>query len=88
MAEIAKNNMLFVGDDDKRVQQHCISELQKQTYFLIGKMLALSVMHGGPPPVFFALSVVDYIFYGTIDVCPSDVPDRQIQEALIEVIFF
>lgn len=44
-------------------------------------MIALSILHGGPGPVFFAPVVVDYLFGGISAVKPSvdDVPDEDIQ---------
>ena len=37
-------------------------------------MIALSILHGGPGPSFFAPSIVDYLFGGISSVNPSD-PD-------------
>ena len=41
-------------------------------------MIALSILHGGPGPVFFARSVIDYIFGGIANVGARDIPDLQI----------
>lgn len=48
----------------------------------MGKTIALSAIHGGPGPSFFAYFVVDYIFggLGTVSLRPSDIPDLVIQD--------
>ena len=48
-------------------------------------MIALSILHGDPGPVFFAPVVIDYLFGGIAGVkacCVEDVPDRVIQTKL------
>ena len=44
-------------------------------------MIALSILHGGPGPIFFSPVVVDYLFGGISGVKPSffDVPDEDLQ---------
>lgn len=44
-------------------------------------MIALSILHGSPGPVFFAPVIVDYLFGGISAVKPSvdDVPDEDLQ---------
>jgi hypothetical protein len=86
-ADIARKNMIFNGDDYRRVPRHCVMELENRTYYNVGKILALSLMHGGPAPRFLARTVVDYIVYGSAQASPLDVPDQAIQESLIKVIF-
>ena len=83
--EIAKKEMLFMGPNERRVPRHCITELQKRTYFVVGKIFALSLMHGGPAPTFLAPSIVHYIMSGCTEADVVDVPDKQIQETLFKV---
>ena len=52
---------------------------------MVGKMIALSILHGGPGPVFFARSVIDYIFGGIANVGARDIPDLQIQSLIQRV---
>ena len=85
-ADIARKNMIFNGDDYRRVPRHCVMELENRTYYNVGKIPALSLMHGGPAPRFLARTVVDYIVYGSAQASPFDVPDQAIQESLIKVI--
>ena len=55
--------------------------LQDETILYIGKIIALSILHGGPGPVFFSPAIVDYLFGGMSAVMPSidDVPDINLQ---------
>ena len=56
-----------------------------ELYLYVGRMIALSILHGGPGPVFFAPIIVDYLFSGISAVKPSinDVPERQLQLKVI-----
>ena len=83
--EIAKKNVLFRGDGNRRVPRHCVGELKKKTFFIVGKMLALSLMHGGPAPTFLADSIVNYILHGNTDGKVTDVPDQSVQDVLLKV---
>lgn len=55
--------------------------MQDEQYLYVGRMIALSVLHGGPGPVFFSPVVVDYLFGGVPLVKPKidDVPDKTLQ---------
>ena len=50
-------------------------------------MIALSILHGGPGPSFFAPSIVDYLFGGISSVKPSieDVPEESLKKKIIKV---
>ena len=39
----------------------CMHCSQDEMYMYIGRMVALSILHGGPGPVFFAPVVIDYL---------------------------
>ena len=47
IAEVARKNMLFCDVDGKRIPRRCVMELQKQTYCLIGKIIAFSLIQLG-----------------------------------------
>ena len=53
----------------------------------MGKMIALSILHGGPGPVFLAPVIIDYLFGGiaSVKACVEDVPDCEIQAKLRKV---
>ena len=44
-------------------------------------MITLSILHGGPGPVFFAPVIVDYLFGGisAVKPCIEDVPNEALQ---------
>jgi len=63
IGSIATNNSLFCGKDDCRVPAPNMVELTNKTYLHVGEMIAVSLVHGGPAPTFFAPSFVDYILY-------------------------
>ena len=71
MNAIRKNNSLLDGPLTTCVVRHNTTALQNELYLCIGKMITLSIVHGGPGPSFFAESVVDYIFNGLGSVSAS-----------------
>ena len=87
MGAIATNNNLFQGENHCRVPAPNMAELQKHTYHYVGRMMAVSLIHGGPSPVFLATSVVNYIFYGISKVraTVNEVPIHTIKSKLKEV---
>ena len=64
-----------------------VIELNKKTYFHIGQILSISLVHGGPAPSFFAEPVADYILYGLekVKVSIADMQDRAIKRKLQKV---
>ena len=60
---------------------------QDELFLMVGKMIALSILHGGPGPVFFARCVIDYMFGGIANVsaCIQDIPHLQIQSLIQRV---
>lgn len=61
-----------------------VVELGKQTYKYVGEMLAVSLIHSGPAPGFFAPSVADYIIHGMrkVRAMATEVPDPEMAEKL------
>ena len=45
---IKENNSLLIGPTTQRAIRHNTKALQDELYLCIGKMIALSVVHGGP----------------------------------------
>ena len=60
---------------------------QDELFMYVGRMCALSILHGGPGPVFLAPVIVDYLFGGISQVKPDidDVPDEQLQSKIRKV---
>ena len=87
MGTLVGNNSLFCGDVNARLLRHNLIELNKKTFFHVGQVLALSLIHGGPSPSFFAEPVADYIMHGLkkVKACVTDVQDDVIKQSLQKV---
>ena len=55
ISSIARNNSLFTGDETHCVPAHNVMEVEKNTYYYVGVMLAISIVHGGPVHHFFLM---------------------------------
>ena len=87
MKSISEYTSIFCGPSDNKVPRHNVLELQKKTYYYIGVLFGLSLIHGGPAPQFFSSAVADYIIYGASNVKarPLDVVDSEIREKIEKV---
>ena len=87
MNAIRENNSLLDGPMTTCVLRHNTSALQNELYLCMGKMISLSIVHGGPGPSFFAECVVDYIFngLGLVSAKIVDIPDAGIKERIQKV---
>ena len=85
--EITSNNSLFCGEDENRVPLPNVAALEKELYRYVGQMIAVSLVHGGPAPTFFAPSVIDYFIKGIKGTNPriGEVPSTHIRRKLEEV---
>lgn len=57
-------------------------------FLAVGRMIALSILNGGPGPTFLSPAVVDYLFGGisTVKAQIEDVPDMLTREKLRQVL--
>ena len=79
--------MLFDGCEQRRIARHNVIELQGESYLIAGRVIALSLMYGGPAPQFFARPVAEYLLGITAyTVSIEDVPDQCIQKSLLQVL--
>ena len=87
MGEISANNSLFCGQENIRIPAANMAAFEKHTYKHVGQMIAVSLLHGGPAPTFFAPSIVDYIIHGITRVKLSidEVPNPIIKSKLFKV---
>ncbi|KAG2457928.1 G2E3 ligase, partial [Polypterus senegalus] len=60
--------------------------LANDEYFTIGRIIAVSLIHGGPGPQFLSPNLVNYIV-GTGEISPSieDISDPDIHKMLLKV---
>ena len=86
MSSLNWQESLLEGPRDRRIMRHNTKALDDDVYRTIGKIVALSIIHGGPGPVFLAESVVNYLFDGKqVKVQIGDIPDVSIQDKLKKV---
>ena len=87
IGELTSNNSLFQGKENARMPFHNIGELQKNTYFHVGQIFALSLVNGGPGPQCLSNSVVDYLFYGLHKIrgVVEDLPNEEIKKKIQKV---
>ena len=84
IAEVANNNSLFEGSDG-RVPVMNVLELERKTYFYVGQMMALSLLHGGPAPTFFSKAAAKFFASSEIHASADDVADVQIRNSIQKV---
>ena len=64
LKQITMNTSLFEGPEERLLPTHNPLALINKEYLCIGKMLAASILQGGPAPEFFAESVAEYWLRG------------------------
>ncbi len=75
---------LFVGSEENRLLSCFSKELQDGDYFLAGKIIAVSIVHGGPGPENFSPILFDSIVKGpeAVKVSVDDVFDHEAKQQL------
>ena len=78
---------LFHGWPQNVVLAHSIEALADNRYFLVGKLIAMCLVQGGQPPVYFSTAVADYLVHGEITSkpCIDDIYDPEIQRKIRNV---
>ena len=61
--------------------------LQTDMYFMVGRIMAVSLVHGGPSPTFLSRTLFDAIIKGMDRVSPTiqDIHDRTLRQQLEDV---
>ena len=87
LMKAVSQHSLLTGPPLRKVMVHNTLALQKQYYRYLGEAIVLSVTQGGPGPLCFAQSIVDYLQGGIERVTPriEDIPNDNIQELLRRV---
>ena len=62
MNSLNSQESVFEGPLDKSLLQHNTIALDKDVYKIVGKIITLSFVHGGPGPTFLADAIIYYIF--------------------------
>lgn len=66
---------------------HLFTALKENLYYEAGKMLAISLVHGGPSPGFFSQTLFNCLVCGPENTLPTldDVSDFNVAQVLIRV---
>lgn len=66
---------------------HLFTALKENHYYEAGKMLAISLVHGGPSPGFFSKTLFNCLVFGSENTFPTldDVSDFDVAQILIRV---
>ncbi|XP_032363602.1 G2/M phase-specific E3 ubiquitin-protein ligase-like, partial [Etheostoma spectabile] len=81
-----RNRPIFDGPQERRYLVYNPTAVREDEYYLAGKMIAVSIIHGGPAPHFLSKDLVNHIigkpsFSATVE----DVKDEDIGRALHQV---
>ncbi|XP_035183627.1 G2/M phase-specific E3 ubiquitin-protein ligase [Oxyura jamaicensis] len=81
-----QNSSLFEGSSAKNLSLDS-QALKENLYFEAGKMIAVSLVHGGPPPGFFSKILFDCLVYGPENVTPNleDVADIDVAQTIKKI---
>ena len=87
LSAIESNSSLLSGIEFSCTPTHNVCELEKMSYFYIGVIIALSLVHGGPAPHFFSPAVADYTVYGVqkVRATIADIPSCNMQNSIQKV---
>ena len=83
MEAMGNQHMLLEGPKGSCTPKHNLMALQSKQFYLIGKIIALSVLNGGPAPKFFSQPILDYLLYGHVNGTRANAlcsPDRDAGE--------
>ncbi|XP_015720452.1 G2/M phase-specific E3 ubiquitin-protein ligase isoform X4 [Coturnix japonica] len=81
-----QNSSLFEGSSAKNLSIDP-QALKENLYFEAGKMIAVSLVHGGPSPGFFSKTLFDCLVYGPENVKPNldDVADAGVMQTIKKI---
>ncbi|NWH61104.1 G2E3 ligase, partial [Geococcyx californianus] len=81
-----QNSPLFEGSSAKNLSFN-FQAVKENLYFEAGKMIAVSLVHGGPPPGFFSKTLFNCLVYGPENVKPAleDVADVDVAETIKKI---
>ena len=87
MKTALQHPMLFIGWPDHVIPVHNNNAVAENKYYLVGKIIATSLVQGGEPPVCFSAAVADFIVYDYVrsKPCIDDIPESDVCEAMKKV---
>ncbi|XP_058877033.1 G2/M phase-specific E3 ubiquitin-protein ligase-like [Acipenser ruthenus] len=87
LMQTLQNSKICEGSEDWKNVTCDSQALRDDDYFLAGRIIAVSLVHGGPSPNFFSQTLYDSLAYDPQQVTPSvkDICDRDIAEIILEM---
>ncbi|CAJ1061341.1 uncharacterized protein LOC125894224 [Xyrichtys novacula] len=81
-----RNRPIFDGPPERRYLVYNSTAVREDEYFLAGKMIVVSIIHGGPAPHFLSKDFVNHLLgKTTFNTTVEDVTDEELQKALRQV---
>ncbi|KAH0514038.1 G2/M phase-specific E3 ubiquitin-protein ligase, partial [Microtus ochrogaster] len=86
LMEHLENSSLFEGSLSKNLSLNS-QALKENLYYEAGKMLAISLVHGGPSPGFFSETLFNCLVYGPENTLPilDDVSDFEVTQIIFKI---
>lgn len=82
--DIFNHSGLFAGYPNNVVPLHNVQAVESNKFYVIGRIIAMSLVQGGEAPACFSNAIADYLVCERIsspmDIC--DIPDHMIQTSL------
>ncbi|XP_061190939.1 G2/M phase-specific E3 ubiquitin-protein ligase-like [Saccostrea echinata] len=90
LMDALQNSTLFEGPTTSRILTLNSHAIQRDEYYLAGVMVAVDLVHGGPPPMFFFKILFDMLVFGPENVHPTidDIPESEFKQSLNSVFTF
>ena len=87
LRDVFSRSGLFTGYPDHVVPVHNVEPLENNKFFIVGIMIATSLVQGGESPSSYANTVADTLVFGDVRsaVCLEDIPDYTVRSTLKEV---
>lgn len=87
LMDAIKTSRFFEGKDDGKYLSFDSKAAEGDEYFQVGRMVAVSIVHGGPGPRCFSPSFYQYLVgkVKTIEAPIEDIPDTEVRNVLLEI---
>ncbi|CAM4619131.1 unnamed protein product [Leuciscus chuanchicus] len=87
LMDAIKTSRFFEGKDDGKYLSFDSKAAEGDEYFHVGRMVAVSIVHGGPGPRCFSPSFYQYLVgkVKTIEAPIEDIPDTEVRNVLLEI---
>ncbi|XP_073727841.1 G2/M phase-specific E3 ubiquitin-protein ligase [Misgurnus anguillicaudatus] len=87
LMDAIKTRRVFEGKDNAKYLSYDSKAAEDNEYFHIGRMIAVSIVHGGPGPACLSPNFFLYLIgkVKTVDAPIEDIPDDEVKKALLEI---